>query len=120
MFGVTGMNNKDFENSFILILRKLGVTDHKNRTYIINPIREDDKPHNDLDDMMRNFIFPKRRRLSYEQFINLFTVEEGYYPCWMDIVSIGHDIEINTSLRMRKQKETRCVSEYHPFRSSLL
>jgi len=75
------MNNKDFENHFISVLLQLGVTDYKSRTYIINPIKEDNKPHNEYDDMMRNFIFPKRRKISFEQFINLFTSKEGYYPC---------------------------------------
>ena len=113
------MNNIDFENNFIAILKKLGVEDYQSRTYIINPVREDNKSHNEFDDMMRNFIFPKRRKISYEQFINLFTVEEGYYPCWIEIVSVEAEIEINTSLRMRKLKNTICVGEYHPFKSNI-
>ena len=120
MFGGININNQDFENRFILILLQLGIADYKSRTYVINPIREDNKNHNEFDDMMRNFIFPKKRRLSYEQLVNLFTIKEGYYPCWIDIVSIDSEIEINTSLRMRKLKQTCCVGEYHPFKSDLL
>ncbi len=120
MLGVIVINNQDFENSFISILLQLGINDYKSRTYIINPIKEDNKHHSEFDNMMRNFVFPKKRKLSYEQFIHLFTMKEGYYPCWINIVNIDSDIEINTSLRMRKLKGTLCIGEYHPFKSDLL
>lgn len=114
------INNQDFEDNFKSLLLMLGVEDYISRTYIINPIIEENKRHNEFDDMMKNFILPKKRKVTFAELIKLFTIREGYYPCWMKIINIDSEVVINTSLRMRKLKNTLCVGEYHPFQTELL
>ncbi len=114
------MNNQEFESNFNALMLTLGVENYSSRTYIVNPITEEKKHYNEFDCMMKNFVFPKKRKLTYEQFVKLFTMKEGYYPCWIKIINIDSDIVVNTSLRMRKVKETLCLDEYHPFQSDLL
>lgn len=113
------MNNQDFENNFVALLLTLGVKDYSSRMYTVNPITEENKRYNEFDHMMKNFILPKTRALTYEQFINLFTIKEGYYPCWIKIINVNSEIVINTSLRMRKRKEIPCVGQYHPFSTEI-
>ena len=114
------MNNKDFEDNFIDILHLLGVNDYSDRKYVVAPVLEENKHRNEFDDMIKNFFLPKQRKLTYREFIKLFTIREGYYPCWIEIINVDSDIIINTSVRMRKLKETKCIGEFHPFYSKLI
>lgn len=114
------MNNKDFERNFISILNLLGVTDYPDRVYIVTPVIEENKKHNEFDDMIKHFGIPQIRKLTFNEFIKLFTLKEGYYPCWIEIINVDTDIIINTSVRMRKLKETKCIGKYHPFYSELI
>lgn len=114
------MNNKDFENNFISILNSLGVNDYRNRLYIVSPVIEEAKHHNEFDDMIKHFGVPETRELTFNEFIKLFTLREGYYPCWVEILNVDTNIIIKTSVRMRKLKETKCIGEYHPFYSELI
>lgn len=114
------MNNNDFRQHCINILLEVGVDDYENRTYIINPVIEENKPYDTYDWIMKLNILPEKRKYTFEQMIRTFTLWEGYYPCWIDIKSTKSDIEIDTSLRMRKLKNTKNIGENHPFRIKVI
>ena len=110
------MNNIEFKQHFINILLDVGIDDYKERMYIITPIQEKSGASlGALDDIMRLRIFPQTRTVSFESLLNLFSIKEGYYPCWIEITSIDNEIHMNTSLRMRKAGKLN-GGKYYPFR----
>ena len=110
------MNNNDFRQHCINILHEAGVNDYENQISIVNPIIEKNKPYGTYDWIMKLNILPKKVKLTFEQMIKIFTLWEGYYPCWIDVTVTENNIEMNTSLRMRKLKNTKTTGENHPFR----
>ena len=110
------MNNNDFRQHCINILHEAGVNDYEKQIYIVNPIIEKNKPYGTYDWIMKLNILPEKRKYTFEQMITIFTLWEGYYPCWIDITIKENNIEMNTSLRMRKLKNTKSTGENHPFR----
>ncbi len=114
------MNNLDFRQHCINILHESGVNDYEKRTYIINPVTEENKHYGTYDWIMKLNILPEKITLTFEQMIRIFTLWEGYYPCWIDVTITENNIEMNTSLRMRKLKNTQIISENHPFRIKVI
>lgn len=110
------MNNNDFKQHCINVLLESGIEDYEIRTFLIIPIYEEGKKYSEFpDDFMRLSVFPKPRRLTFDEFIKAFTIKEGYYPCWMEIIDVSDVICINTSLRMRKRSKTVNINKNHPF-----
>ena len=114
------MNNNDFRQHCINILHEAGVDDYEKRIYIVNPVIEKNKPYNSCDDIMRLVILPETRKCTFKGMIGLFTIFEGYYPCWIDMSITENNIEMDTSLRMRKLKNTKNIGENHPFRIKVI
>ncbi|MCM1314070.1 MAG: hypothetical protein NC040_04730 [Muribaculaceae bacterium] len=114
------MNNNDFRQHCINILHEAGINDYENQIYIVNPIIEKNKPYGTYDWIMKLNILPKKVKLTFEQMIKIFTLWEGYYPCWIDVTITKNNIEMNTSLRMRKLKNTKNIGENHPFRIKVI
>ncbi|MBD5159338.1 MAG: hypothetical protein HDT23_03745 [Ruminococcus sp.] len=114
------MNNNDFRQHCINILHEAGVYDYEKQIYIVNPVIEKNKPYVTYDWIMKLNVLPKKVKLTFEQMIKIFTLWEGYYPCWIDITITENYIEIDTSLRMRKLKNTKTTGENHPFRIKVI
>lgn len=114
------MNNNDFRQHCINILHEANVNDYEKKIYIVNPIIEKNKPYGTYDWIMKLNILPKKVKLTFEQMIKIFTLWEGYYPCWIDITITENNIEMDTSLRMRKLKNTKNIGENHPFRIKVI
>lgn len=97
------MNNKEFEQHFINALQQLGVTNYNDKTIIVEPVFEKDKWTSDsFDDFMRLKVIPKIRKFDFNTALKIFTLKEGFYPCWIEIFIIDDTIHLRTSLRMRK------------------
>ena len=114
------MNNNDLRQHCINILHEAGVNDYENQIYIVNPIIEKNKPYDTYDWIMKLNVLPKKVKLTFEQMIKIFTLWEGYYPCWIDITITENNIEIDTSLRLRKLKNTKPTGKNHPFRIKVI
>ena len=110
------LHNRDFQQHFINVLLKLGISDYKNRKIIVEPVYEIEKwTFQTYDDIMRLQILPKARELSFEETIRLFTIWEGYYPCWIKVQIWDNQIHLKTSLRMRKAPKSN-GDELYPFK----
>lgn len=111
------MNNNDFKQHFINILSALAIEDYENKQYIITPIYEKDKKYaSAYDDIMRLWVFPKTRKLTFDEVLNIFSFWEGKYPCWIEITKIDQEaVYMDTSLRIRKAGNKN-DGIYYPFR----
>ena len=96
------MNKEEFRQHFIQALTELGIDDYCDRNIIVEPCFEPDKTYNGFDDMMRLCVFPKTRKMPFDQIVDLLTSKEGYFPCWIDIGTKGNGVYLRLSLRMRK------------------
>ena len=103
------MNREEFKQHFILALSELGIENPYDSLLVVEPCAELDKMPNAIDDVMRLQVLPKTRTMSFEQVIDILTLWEGYFPCWIDIGKRNNEIVLKTSLRMRKvQKKDNC------------
>lgn len=71
------MNNRDFREHFINALQKFHITDYENMKFVVEPIYEKEKwTSQTYDEIMRLRILPKKRMVSFEEVIKLFTLWE--------------------------------------------
>ena len=109
------MNKEEFEQHFILALNELEINNHADAIFLVEPCVESDKPYNATDDIMRLQVLPKARKMSFNQVIEIMTIWEGYFPCWIDIGMQNGDIVLRTSLRMRRVQKGHNIGIF-PFR----
>ena len=100
------MNNSDFRKHFINALKKVGITDYENMKFVVEPIFEKEKwKSQTYDEIMRLQVLPKKKTVSFDEVIKLFTLWEGFYPCWISIEVSTPTVFLKTSLRMRKAND---------------
>lgn len=108
------MNNRDFTQHFIRALEKIGVGDYEAIRIVAEPVFEKGKwTAQTYDEIMRLQILPRKRVLSFEEAVSLFTFWEGYYPCWIAVSMVDNQVYLRTSLRMRKSNRE---DDIYPFR----
>lgn len=74
------MNNRDFTQHFIRALEKIGVRDYEDTRIVAEPVFEKGKwTAQTYDEIMRLQILPRKRVLSFDEAVSLFTFWEGYY-----------------------------------------
>lgn len=110
------MNNNDFKQHFINALYELGITHYDVLIFTVIPVHENDKAcPNARDDIMRLCFLLRKRELKFDEVMKLFTWNEGYYPCWIRITVLEGNVQLATSLRMRKA-EKKDDKRFYPFR----
>lgn len=108
------MNNHDFRQHFIMALGKIGVEDYEGKRIVVEPVFEKGKwTAQTYDEIMRLQILPRKRVVSFEEAVSLFTFWEGYYPCWIAVSQVDNEIYLRTSLRMRKSDRDNGI---YPFK----
>lgn len=97
------MNNSDFRKHFKNALKKVNITDYENIKFVVEPIYEKEKwKSQTYDEIMRLQILPKKKTVLFDEAIKLFTLWEGFYPCWISVEMNDSTVFLKTSLRMRK------------------
>lgn len=109
------MNKEEFKQHFLLALNELGIDNPSDSLFSVEPCFEPDKGYKTYDDIMRLQVLPKARTMSFDQVIDILTMWEGYFPCWIDIGKRNCDIVLKTSLRMRKVQKKDNTGVF-PFR----
>lgn len=123
--------NKDIFKENLLktiqeISNEIGLTSNEYR-FIIEPVREKDKPLNSADDMMRLNILSEDniggKQLPLINTVNVLCGLEPMVPIWINVIFIGLDettaiFKLQCSLRFRKPTLLRNVETGHaPFKA---